>query len=100
MDHGIGTTPTEQKHQKEWQESVLIRERGAPQNEATDAKYSIKYYEICSTFLSIIMRAIAVIINVKLALSYYQNGSINYFIWTTACIVIPMIITTLIHANM
>ncbi|XP_055843904.1 XK-related protein 4-like isoform X2 [Episyrphus balteatus] len=52
------------------------------------------------TGISIITRAITVIMNINLALNYYQNGNFNCFIWTSASIVIPTIVTTLIHATM
>ncbi|XP_013099964.1 XK-related protein 6 [Stomoxys calcitrans] len=61
---------------------------------------TISYMEICSTALSIIMRAATVCINVKLAVDYQRQGRQDYFIWTVVCIVAPMITTMLIHANM
>lgn len=61
---------------------------------------TISYLEICSTALSIIMRAMTVCINIKLAVDYQRQGHQDYFIWTVICIVTPMIITMLIHANM
>lgn len=61
---------------------------------------SISNMEICSTALSIVMRALTVCINVKLAVDYSRQGQQDYFIWTVVCIATPMIITMLIHANM
>uniref|UniRef100_A0A1A9X025 XK-related protein n=1 Tax=Glossina brevipalpis TaxID=37001 RepID=A0A1A9X025_9MUSC len=64
-----------------------------------NCNHSISYWEICSTALSIIMRAIAVCINIKLAADYYRQGHLDYFAWTISCIVVPMLVTTMIHAN-
>lgn len=61
---------------------------------------SISYGEILSTFVSIIFRAITVCINIKLAINYYSQGHRDYFIWTVICIVTPMCVTMIIHANM
>ncbi|XP_037937968.1 XK-related protein 6-like [Teleopsis dalmanni] len=70
-------------------------------NANTTDSYTFSYYDILSTASSIFMRAIAVCISIKLAYSYYEPPrQLNYFIWTAICIVMPMFITTLIHANM
>lgn len=72
----------------------------APSCMGVNCNHSISYWEICSTALSIVMRAIAVCINIKLAANYYRQGHLDYFAWTITCIAVPMFVTTMIHANM
>lgn len=60
----------------------------------------VSYWEIFSTALSIVVRSLAVYINVKLAMDYYRQGHLNYFYWTVTCILLPVCVTTLIHTNM
>lgn len=64
------------------------------------ATATLTYGDILSTAVSIIFRAITVYINIKLALTYHSQGQQDYFIWTVICIVTPMCVTMLIHANM
>uniref|UniRef100_A0A1A9UUY8 XK-related protein n=1 Tax=Glossina austeni TaxID=7395 RepID=A0A1A9UUY8_GLOAU len=71
----------------------------APSCMGVNCNHSISYWEICSTALSIVMRAIAVCINIKLAANYYRQGHLDYFAWTITCIAVPMFVTTMIHAN-
>ncbi|KAI8118860.1 hypothetical protein FF38_10945 [Lucilia cuprina] len=86
--------------QNSWMEVNAYRGDGGMGLKAGDSNASISYGEILSTAISIIFRAITVCINVKLAMSYYSQGHQDYFIWTVICIVTPMIVTILIHANM
>lgn len=60
----------------------------------------VNYWEICSTSLSIVVRTVAVYINVKLATDYHRQGESDYFFWTWICLILPVCATTLIHANM
>lgn len=60
----------------------------------------VSYWEICSTSFSIVVRTVAVWINVKLASDYYRQGQADYFFWMINCILLPICATTLIHANM
>ncbi|XP_073835584.1 XK-related protein 4 [Musca autumnalis] len=71
-----------------------------PGGGGASSQCTISYLEICSTALSIIMRAMTVCINIKLAVDYQRQGHQDYFIWTVICIICPMMITMLIHANM
>ncbi|XP_055914377.1 XK-related protein 6 isoform X2 [Eupeodes corollae] len=100
MNNEMGISTSELKRNKQWQENIPIRQRGATVIDDSDDKFFVQYQEIAWTGVSIIMRTITVIMNINLALSYYQNGKINCFILTTASIVIPTIVTTLIHINM
>ncbi|XP_067639061.1 XK-related protein 6-like isoform X2 [Eurosta solidaginis] len=61
---------------------------------------TITYKDIIATIISILMRVIAVLLNVKLAVEYYQQGEHNYFIWTVVCLIAPMCVTALIYAKM
>lgn len=70
------------------------------ENNRLDAGATLSYAEIISTTVSILFRFITVCINIKLAVDYYEQGHQDFFIWTVACIVTPMLVTMLIHANM
>ncbi|XP_039960662.1 XK-related protein 6 [Bactrocera neohumeralis] len=61
---------------------------------------TISYLEIGMTVISILIRAIAVLLNIKLAVDYYQQGEQSYCIWTVVCMVVPMCVTALIYATM
>lgn len=90
LGFGTATQPHHLHHPHQWMEVDTVRRAGA----------TISYAEICSTAISIVMRAITVYINVKLATDYCRQGHQDYFIWTVICIVTPMCVTILIHANM
>ncbi|XP_075155079.1 XK-related protein 4 [Haematobia irritans] len=90
-------TSTTQSVNPKWNMDIdpLRCSKGSVSNQCT-----ISYVEICSTALSIVMRAATVCINVKLAIDYHRQGRPDYFLWTVVCMLIPMITTMLIHANM
>lgn len=102
MENNIEMTSKElkQNNQLHDNDKKSIRRREALANDDLDDKYSIQYDTIAWTGISMITRAVTVIMNIKLALDYYQNGNVNCFIWTSASIIIPTIVTTLIHATM
>ncbi|XP_011207107.2 XK-related protein 6 [Bactrocera dorsalis] len=69
--------------------------------EASERKNeTISYLEIGMTVNSILIRVIAVLLNIKLAVDYYQQGEQSYCIWTVVCMVVPMCVTALIYATM
>ncbi|XP_065363535.1 XK-related protein 4 [Calliphora vicina] len=94
--HHFGFANIPQLRQNSWMEVDGYRDVGLE----VGSNATISYGEIFSTAISIIFRAITVCINVKLAVNYYNQGHQDYFIWTVICIVTPMFITILIHANM
>ncbi|XP_053949548.1 uncharacterized protein LOC128857802 isoform X3 [Anastrepha ludens] len=61
---------------------------------------TVSYKDIAATVISILMRVITVLLNIKLAVDYYQQGQHNYFVWTVVCIVVPMLVTAFIYAQM
>lgn len=61
---------------------------------------TVSYLEIGMTLISILMRIITVLLNIKLAMDYYQQREQYYCIWTVVCMVVPMCVTALIYAKM
>ncbi|XP_036320096.1 uncharacterized protein LOC118734485 [Rhagoletis pomonella] len=60
----------------------------------------VSFRDIAATVISILMRVITVLLNIKLAVEYHQQGEHSYFVWTVVCMIIPMCVTALIYAQM
>lgn len=88
------------QRKNQWHENIPIRPRGVFVPDEIDVKHSIEYASLAYIFISMIIRFCAVIMNLILALHYYQNGHFNWFMWTCASIIIPIVVTSLIKATM
>ncbi|XP_004529460.1 XK-related protein 7 [Ceratitis capitata] len=61
---------------------------------------TVSWWDVGMTVISILIRVIAVLLNIKLAVDYYQQREQNYCAWTVACLFVPMCVTSLIYAKM
>ncbi|XP_017485091.1 PREDICTED: XK-related protein 4-like isoform X2 [Rhagoletis zephyria] len=61
---------------------------------------TVSFRDIAATVISILMRVITVLLNIKLAVEYHQQGEHSYFVWTVVCMIVPMCVTALIYAQM
>lgn len=66
----------------------------------TDNDYRVTYCELFSAFTSILGRIVSILLTINVAYEYYRNGRFNYFWWTVACFVIPMVVTTCVQIVM
>lgn len=66
----------------------------------TDEEVPITNCDIFWMFVAILGRIIGIILTINLAVEYYMQGRINYFVWTLCCFLIPMVITTFLHFTM
>lgn len=66
----------------------------------TDDDYRVTYCELFSAVVSILGRIVGILINLNVAYEYLLHGKRNYFMWTVACFVIPMIVTTFVQIAM
>lgn len=64
------------------------------------SEFSVSLFEISLTFVSTLLRMGSIILNITLAIEYFNKGKFNYFAWTIACIIIPMFVTTMICVTM
>lgn len=74
-----------------------IKSSAKPSDEES---FRVSSADIFSTVLSMLLRLIAVGMNIGLAVEYYNRHLFYYSGWTVLCIVLPMIITTLIYVKM
>lgn len=67
--------------------------------------YRVTYADIVSSAVSIVLRCISIVINGRLAYAFYeaaaqagqdqqqQTERFGYFVWTVACLTVPMVVT-------
>lgn len=76
--------------------NTILRRLSQPISE----NFSVEYYEIVFTGISMLLRPAAIIWNLLLAVEYYNLNKWNYFTWTLSYILVPMVITTLLGIHM
>lgn len=62
--------------------------------------YRVTYWELFNTIFSILGRIVGILLTINVAFEYYRHGRSNYFWWTVACFVIPMVVTTCVQIVM
>lgn len=62
--------------------------------------YTVTFYDIFYSILSIFFRIIGILININVAYEYFRHGKQHYFIWTVSCFAIPMVITSFLQIAM
>ncbi|XP_058444852.1 XK-related protein 6 [Malaya genurostris] len=65
-----------------------------------EGNFTVTNSDIVWTVISILSRIVSIFLNINLAYDYYRKGKIDYFIWTTCCIVIPGCVTSALTVYM
>ncbi|XP_062533957.1 XK-related protein 6-like [Armigeres subalbatus] len=65
-----------------------------------EGNFTVTNSDIVWTVVSIISRIVSILLNINLAYDYYRKGKVDYFIWTTCCIIIPGIVTSALMVYM
>lgn len=62
--------------------------------------FTVTWFEIIGTLFSILFRVGGIMFNIFIVYKYYKNDDINFAVYTTITIIVPMIVTSVIHISM